>query len=204
MGAGIVTLTAEHDRLSARASLPCGFVVTAWVHENAPTRDVVLPGAQVVVVGGPHAGSILSTDAQGRVAIPPVASPGFRLQFKKPGYDDADYVVEQLPRETALDIEMMPVPGVRIDYVRRCPYLVDSISTHREGRVRLSASVPAGPGYTAASVMVYTPRKIWAEAFADRTRPTALVDALLPAGDYLVYGQGLCTADSKASVEHQR
>jgi hypothetical protein len=209
-GAGTATIEARQDSLSRSASVACGFVVIATVHENAPTTNVVLPGTQVVVVGGPHAGLTVSTDAQGRVALPPVSGPGFRLQFKKVGYDDTDYIVEQLPREADLDITMLREPSVRVEYQSACPSSVGSLTTHREGRLRLSVSIPGALRFDFASLWVVSPdadpahRRLWARAEAfGGSQLTDVVDALLPAGQYRV--ETYCsTTDNqfKLTVEH--
>ena len=87
-GAGTATVKATYSGRSGAATLMCGFVISALVHENPPTTDVALPRTRVEVAGGLLDGRTFQTDAEGRVSLPPVAAPGFALYFKKPGYDD--------------------------------------------------------------------------------------------------------------------
>ncbi|MGE5244837.1 MAG: hypothetical protein ACM3SQ_11475 [Betaproteobacteria bacterium] len=204
VGAGTAVLQARFGDLSASASLSCGYFIEASVHENAPTENVVVPGAQIVAVGGPLDGRTFLTDAQGHVTLPPVAAPGFRLQFKKTGYDDLDYIIRQLPRETALDIGMMPVPSVHVDYspglgcTTQNDFVEDGFSSHREGH--LYAEVRGSNNLLTVS----SGGKVWLEASTEALDVRPRGDVIIPAGDYHVYVQfdNPCSSTAAASIDH--
>src|SRR5918994_4426403 len=69
--------------------------IQGLVHETRPSMSTVLADVRVEVAGGELNGRIYTTGADGRFALPPVASAGFALQFTKPGYEAARVDVQQ-------------------------------------------------------------------------------------------------------------
>jgi hypothetical protein len=114
-GAGTATVTASYSGMSGTATLTCGYVITALVHENVPTTSVIVPGARVEIEGGTLNGRTFQADASGRVTLPPVAGAGFALNFKHREYDDYRLRIIELPRQTAVDVGLMPALSVRIE-----------------------------------------------------------------------------------------
>jgi hypothetical protein len=105
---GQTNVTAKWKALSASVPVTAGYILTAIVHEAAPTASRNLADVAVQVVGGALQGQTSSTDADGRVTLPLVERPGFDVYFKKPGYDDVRYSVVQLPRDSAANISLAP------------------------------------------------------------------------------------------------
>jgi hypothetical protein len=163
-GAGTVTLTATYSGITGTASLTCGFAITAIVHENEPTTNVMLDGARVEVAGGPLDGRSFETDAAGMVTLPPVAAPGFALYFKKPGYDDRRVEIFELPRQTTLDVAVMPQPVAHFQDGGACApgaFGTDvAFTTTRTSRIRLAATLTSAASvskwYRTYSLLVLT------------------------------------------------
>lgn len=115
LAAGRTSITASWKSLSNSLTIETlgkQYQFTARVHEAAPTANVALGGVQVVVERGSLDGMVLSTDAAGAVTLPPTDNAGFRVRFKRPGYDDATFEVVAFPRDASADIAMAPAAGV--------------------------------------------------------------------------------------------
>jgi hypothetical protein len=82
--------------------------VSGLVHEPSPTAEVVVPAVRIEVAGGTLTGQVFTSDERGRFELPPVKSGDFYLYFKKPGYDDLRFWVNELPRDEAIDVELIP------------------------------------------------------------------------------------------------
>lgn len=155
-GAGTTTLTASHAGISGSATLTCGYVITATVHENAPTVTVVVPNARVEVEGGALNGRVFDGDATGRVTLPPVTATGIALNFKHPDYEDMRIRITELPRQTVLDVGLMPALAVRFEDRGQCPdhaYRHYFFTTTRESRLRFSTL-----GRVSAALFYYDPQ----------------------------------------------
>jgi hypothetical protein len=139
---GTATITASYAGVTGSGSLSCGYIITATVHENAPTAGTRLQEVSVQADGGPFSGRTFTTDAQGRVSLPVVGQPGFALYFKKHGYDDLRLEIFELPRQVTLDVALMPVPDVRAEWSGACDgnEATERFTTRREGRIRISAT----------------------------------------------------------------
>ncbi len=139
---GTATITASYAGVTGSGSLSCGYVITATVHENAPTEGTRLQEVSVEADGGPFSGRTFTTDAQGRVSLPVVGQAGFALYFKKHGYDDLRMEIFELPRQLTLDVALMPVPDVRMEWGGACDgkEVLELFKTRREGRIRISAT----------------------------------------------------------------
>jgi hypothetical protein len=86
-----------------------GYTITGVVREAFAT-SLLVEAARIEVVGGPHDGRVLMTDAAGRFELSRVTEAGFALKVKKTGYEDAQYNVVALPRDTRAEIAIRPVP----------------------------------------------------------------------------------------------
>jgi hypothetical protein len=117
-GVGESDVTAAYKSISGSAHVvvhsmptrPLGptYSISAVVHESAPTENVVISNARIEVVNGPLDGQVFTADASGRFVLHDVSEPGFALKFKHPGYDDVQFNVVQLPRDTSANISLPP------------------------------------------------------------------------------------------------
>ncbi len=120
LAAGRTSITAKWKSLSNSLTIDAlgkQYQFTARVHEAAPTANVALGGVQVVVERGSLDGMVLSTDATGAVTLPPTDNAGFRVRFKRPGYDDATFDVVAFPRDASADIAMAPAEGIETIHI---------------------------------------------------------------------------------------
>jgi hypothetical protein len=211
--AGVTTVTAQFGATSATARVACGYVITATVHENPPTLDVMLPDARVEVVGGPLDGQVFLTDAQGRVTLAPVDRAGFWLYFKKRGYDDLRFEIFELPRQSQLDISILREPEVRVEFSGVCTghqghtKLGDiPFSTHREGRVH--AAMRTSGGLNAVAQMQLGMSTVASVCDPPQYSCPSGDERVLVAGNYSfgVWAPYGCPAGATwtFSVEHQR
>lgn len=86
-----------------------GASLQGLVHETKPSAATVLADVRIEVAGGALNGQVFTTGADGRFALPPVASGGFALQFTKPGYETARLEVAQT--SGVLDVSLKPEPS---------------------------------------------------------------------------------------------
>lgn len=82
--------------------------ISGVLHEPKPTENQAIADARIEVLGGELAGQVLTTDRDGRFALPPVRSTGFVLAFTKPGYEATRVHVDQLPAGAVIDVAAMP------------------------------------------------------------------------------------------------
>jgi len=87
---------------------PRAFHVSGFLHEPSPTEDIVVPAARIEVVGGTLADQVFTSDDRGRFVLSPVTTGDFYLYFKKPGYEDSRFWVKELPRDEAIEVELVP------------------------------------------------------------------------------------------------
>lgn len=211
-GAGSTTLTATYSGLEGTASLTCGFSIAVVVHETPPTTDVKVTGARVEVSGGPLNGRTFETDANGRATLPVVAQPGFWLYFKKQGYDDLRVEIFELPRQTTLDVSLMPAPSRRMEFSGVCTGTYSGLRKHeftttREGRVRVLVygTVQTEAVRLCAQVYSIIPGYPGNSALVSNCRgqaPTIADEALLLPAGYSLYFEpsSLCPAGTRWNV----
>jgi hypothetical protein len=111
-GPGTADITAVFQGIAARASLVGGFVIFGLLREAEPTSARTVAQAQIVVVGGSLDGQVYMTDDEGRFALPPVPDGHFTLNFTKQGYVDLRVPVAEVPRDTQLNVSILPAPGM--------------------------------------------------------------------------------------------
>lgn len=107
VGAGVASIEVRLGAAVDARQVTCGYVIDVVVHESEPTAQVLVSGARVEVVGGSLDGQTYLTDGQGHATLPPVASAGFILKFKKSGYDDGQWPVT-LPRDRSIVMALAP------------------------------------------------------------------------------------------------
>jgi hypothetical protein len=111
-GPGSADITAVFQGITGRASLVGGFVISGLLREAEPTSARTVAQAQIVVVGGSLDGQVYMTDDEGRFALPPVPAGHFTLNFTKQGYVDLRVPVVEVPRDTYLNVSILPAPGM--------------------------------------------------------------------------------------------
>jgi len=154
-----VTATVESVRGTAHVAVvrstppPIRYELTGVVHESAPTTTTPVSGATVGIhfVGCPSCprdNETTSTDQAGRFTFTGIEIGGFALVVNKPGYDQTEYAIAQLPRDASPDIELNPTG--------RCSYLVKPaiIDFHSEDAVTGSFAVitPSYCRWTATAI----------------------------------------------------
>jgi hypothetical protein len=153
VSAGVAEIRAQVDGLqSAVARIACGYVITVTTHESLPTEHVMVPGVTGEILEGPLAGYRFATDGKGQAMLPPVAAPGFRIQFKKHDFENEVVDVRQLPLQTSLDVALTPEPNALIERTGVCRDVIFGTTVRvpfiqgRAGKVRLSVRLLATPG----------------------------------------------------------
>lgn len=150
VSAGFAEIQAQFGGVqSVTVRIACGYLITVATHESEPTEDVVVSRVAGEVLDGALAGYKFSTDETGRAVLPPVAAPGFEIQFKKEDFENELIAVRQLPLQTTLDVALTPLPSVRIEKSGVCSDREAGNVTFvqgRPGKIRISARLLALPG----------------------------------------------------------
>ena len=110
-GAALFLLVAADSFVHARPPTLSGqqsMQISGVVHEAKPTTDVMASGVRVEVAGGELAGRVVTTGSDGRFTLPPVTAAGFELEFTKAGYQATRRRIDDLSRDTQIDVAMMP------------------------------------------------------------------------------------------------
>jgi hypothetical protein len=81
--------------------------VTILVHEAAPTERIIIAEARIEITEGALAGQTVSSNAEGRAVLPPLAPP-FSLTVHKPGYDSTTLNVSDARPGGQLDVTLTP------------------------------------------------------------------------------------------------
>ena len=204
-GAGTATLTASYSGMSAVATVTCGYIITALVHENAPTTNVTIAGARVEVEGGILNGRTFEVDANGRVTLPPVAGPGFALNFKHRNYDDVRLRNIELPRQTAVDVGLLPAMSIRFEDGGSCSperLRVHTFRTTRESRMRVSLSTNSSTSTARAGLSWVDPQ---GRQQSTNWFPEPSFEMVGPPAEYTLVYEGWCASGAwQVILEHAR